>query len=188
MKTLVIHPDDRSTDFLRPIYNKLLDKTVLTRSCTKDALLALIEVHDQIIMLGHGSPNGLFNVSNLGWETYVIGNWNVDYLENKQLVSVWCHADLFMEKHQLSGLYSGMFISEVNEAKMYGIPTTQEEVNESNNLFSKTVGQNICYKPQNETFKKVQDKYTDLAKSNIIAEYNSSRWYYTPAPSISPNY
>ena len=103
-------------------------------------------------------------------------------------MSVWCHADLFMEKHQLSGLYSGMFISEVNEAKMYGIPTTQEEVNESNDLFSKTVGQNICYTPQNETFKKVQDKYTDLAKSNIIAEYNSSRWYYTPASSISPNY
>ncbi len=183
MQTLIIHPDDRSTDFLRPIYTKLLDVTVITKNCTRDALLALIQVHDQIIILGHGSPDGLINVSHIGWEGYVIGDWNARFLKDKQLVAVWCHANLFMEKHKLSGLYSGMFISEVAEAMMYGIKTTQEEVDESNNVFSTTFGNVIPYTAQEEVFKKVKRTYTELAKTNIIAKYNSSRWYHAPSES-----
>lgn len=185
MQTLIIHPDDRSTDFLRPIYNKLFDKTIITKSCTRDALLALIEVHDQIIILGHGSPDGLINVSHIGWGKYVIGDWNAHFLKDKLLVAVWCHANLFIEKHKLSGLYSGMFISEVDEAMMCGIKTTQEVVDESNNVFSETFGNAISYTPQKDIFKKVQHTYKELAKSNIIAKYNSSRWYYVPSTSIS---
>ena len=36
MQTLIIHPDDRSTDFLRPIYTKLLDVTVITKNFTRE--------------------------------------------------------------------------------------------------------------------------------------------------------
>ena len=88
-----------------------------------------------------------------------------------------------MEKHKLSGLYSGMFISEVAEAMMYGIKTTQEEVDESNNVFSTTFGNVIPYTAQEEVFKKVKRTYTELAKTNIIAKYNSSRWYHAPSES-----
>jgi hypothetical protein len=42
---------------------------------------------------------------------------------DNKLVFIWCNADQFMKRHQLRGFYSGMFISEVQEALMYGIAT-----------------------------------------------------------------
>ena len=58
MKNLIIHPQDTSTDFLSPIYTPLKNKTVVKGGITKTELRTLIESHDRIIMLGHGSPYG----------------------------------------------------------------------------------------------------------------------------------
>ena len=85
MQTLIIHPDDRSTDFLRPIYTKLLDVTVITKNCTRDALLALIQVHDQIIILGHGSPEFLIVESSDG---YLLRKITISRF-HKSLITVW---------------------------------------------------------------------------------------------------
>ena len=43
MKTLIIHPDDRSTDFLRDIYRGLKDVTVLTEDVSRKELHRQIE-------------------------------------------------------------------------------------------------------------------------------------------------
>ena len=59
MNKLVIHPKDRTTDFLKPIYHGRNDTTVLTGDCTKADVDAAIDKHDHIIMLGHGTPQGL---------------------------------------------------------------------------------------------------------------------------------
>ena len=59
MKKLVIHPKDRTTDFLKPIYHGRNDVTVLTGGCSKDEVNEAIDKHDHIIMLGHGTPQGL---------------------------------------------------------------------------------------------------------------------------------
>lgn len=59
MKKLVIHPKDRSTDFLKPIYYGRNDTTVITGGCTKKDVNDAIDKHDHIIMLGHGTPQGL---------------------------------------------------------------------------------------------------------------------------------
>ena len=56
---LVIHPDDRSTDFLKPSYADL-DATVLTQRDEFYNLAETMKRHNRIIMMGHGSPNGLF--------------------------------------------------------------------------------------------------------------------------------
>ena len=58
MKTLVIHPQDKTTDFLKPIYHGK-GYTVVTGGCTKEDVAKLIDKHDHIIMLGHGTPQGL---------------------------------------------------------------------------------------------------------------------------------
>jgi hypothetical protein len=42
MKTLIIHPDDRSTDFLKPIYENVTDATVVTGGLTKSEVNQLI--------------------------------------------------------------------------------------------------------------------------------------------------
>jgi hypothetical protein len=59
MNKLVIHPKDRTTDFLKPIYHGRNDTTVLTGGCTKQEVEQAIDKHDHIIMLGHGTPQGL---------------------------------------------------------------------------------------------------------------------------------
>ena len=38
MKTLIIHPNDRSTDFLSPIYQSVINATVITGGISKDEL------------------------------------------------------------------------------------------------------------------------------------------------------
>jgi hypothetical protein len=62
MSALIIHPQDPSTDFLKPIYASIQDKTVLTGCIDKNQLRILIEKHDRVIMLGHSSPLGLLSV------------------------------------------------------------------------------------------------------------------------------
>jgi len=136
MNTLVIHPADKSTDFLKPIYQNSLDTTVLTGG-TKVEVNKAIESHDRIMMMGHGSPYGLFTVGKFKSENgYVIDGTTVKLLKDKECIFIWCNADAFTNKHGLDGLYSGMFISEVSEAYYCGLPyTSQEEVDQSNHGF-----------------------------------------------------
>ena len=181
MTTLVIHPDDRSTDFLRPKYQDLKHKTVITGPITRDGLHALIRAHDRIIGLGHGSPSGLFSMSSGGFGSYILGASEVEVLRGKELVSIWCHANQFMERHRLNGLYSGMFISEVSEARYYGLnEVIQADVNESNDAFARILGEEMIRNPHEEfmLWGRVKIQYTELAKWNLVAEYNSGRWFY----------
>jgi hypothetical protein len=181
MTTLVIHPADKSTDFLRPIYQDLKHKTVITGPITRDGLHALIKAHDRIIGLGHGSPSGLFSMSSGGFGSYILGAGEVEVLRGKELVSIWCHASQFMERHRLNGLYSGMFISEVSEARYYGLnEVTQADVNESNDAFAKILGREMIRNPHEEfmLWGRVKIQYTELANWNLVAEYNSGRWFY----------
>jgi hypothetical protein len=178
MTTLIIHPDDRSTDFLRPIYRNIKHKTVITGSITRDGLHALIRAHDRIIGLGHGSPSGLFNMSMSGFGSFILGAQEVEVLRGKELVSIWCHANQFMEHHKLKGIYSGMFISEVSEARYYGLnEVTQDDVDESNDAFARMLGEEMLNTNDlTWIWRRVNRRYTELAKWNLVAEYNSGRW------------
>ena len=188
-KILIIHPDDRSTDFLKPIYQPLLKEnkntTLITGGITKDEVRKLIEQHDQIIMLGHGSPNGLYAIDEFDTRgSYIVDETMVAALGNKPNIYIWCNADRFVDRYYLKGLYSGMFISEVAEAnyeRVYDI--TQEVVDESNNEFSKLMGNFIfnyvlhSIQPLYELFHLVKDRYSLLAESNKVAKYNAERLY-----------
>lgn len=191
MTTLIIHPADKSTDFLRPIYQDLKHKTVITGPITRDGLHALIKAHDRIIGLGHGSPSGLFSMSSGGFGSYILGASEVEVLRGKELVSIWCHANQFMERHKLNGLYSGMFISEVSEARYYGLnEVTQADVNESNDAFAKILGREMIRNPHEEfmLWGRVKIQYTELANWNLVAEYNSGRWFFEDGhPDILPS-
>ena len=63
LKTLVIHPDDRSTDFLSAIYADLPNKTVVTGSSTPSEVRRMIQTHERVMMMGHGTPGGLMAMS-----------------------------------------------------------------------------------------------------------------------------
>jgi len=113
MKTLVIHPKDSTTDFLKVIYSEkdwtIIDDNNISTSKLKEN----IKSHDRIIMLGHGSDKGLFGQNRL------IINSNLVYLlKDKNCVCIWCNADEFVKKYKLNGFYTGMIISDYDEANV----------------------------------------------------------------------
>jgi hypothetical protein len=183
MKTLVIHPQDSSTDFLTPIYMNLKsfpdfdDVTIVRGGMSKSEVDKLIIEHDRIMMMGHGSPGGLFSVGQFKSQGFIINNTTVPLLENKECIFIWCNADRFVETHNLKGLYSGMFISEVSEANYCGLPgTPQDIVDESNDVFAKELGL-VAERSLSEMYECIKNSYGILAEGNPVAEYNHNRLY-----------
>lgn len=174
MKTLIIHPQDASTDFLKPIYEGIESKTVLTEG-TRKQVMQEIKKHDRIMMMGHGSPSGLFSVGRFGG-VFVIDASFVKLLKKKECVFIWCNADKFVELHDLRGLYSGMFVSEVSEASFCGFITDQNTVDESNNLFALWLGE-AMKGSLSEAYSSLLPKYKILAEGNKVAAYNQKRLY-----------
>jgi hypothetical protein len=81
MKTLIIHPKDPTTRFLCGIYDTIPNKTVIDSGITKDHLRKHIQDHDRILMMGHGSPAGLFGVGQFNTEDiYIIDDSMVELL------------------------------------------------------------------------------------------------------------
>ena len=182
-KTLVIHPNDRSTDFLIPIYMNLKsfpdfdDVTIIRGGYSKDEVDQMIREHDRIMMMGHGSPGGLFSVGQFESQGFIINYTTVPLLQDKECIFIWCNADRVVEANNLKGLYSGMFISEVSEANYCGLSgTSQAVVNESNEYFARELGL-VSNKSLSETYEAIKYSYTMLAESNAVAEYNSNRLY-----------
>ena len=175
MTTLVIHPYDPSTDFLIPIYEGIKDATVVTSGVTKEEVLQLIEEHDRVIMLGHGSASGLFSVGQFRSYGMIIDHVMVKALSKKtDNVYIWCNADRFVEEHSLKGFYTGMFISEYGEAQYCNVPTYKGEVEKSNELFAKLVGEHINESPL-DLFKTLKKSYN--VPNSGVAAYNNDRLY-----------
>ena len=177
MKTLIIHPKDESTDFLRPIYENLEHKTVIQADTSDSELRRLIEQHEQIIMLGHGTSFGLLNVANIGKSYFTINYSHVDLLRNKRCIFIWCNADQFVLQHQLKGLYTGMFISEESEL-ICCKEGRAEEIDPSNRLFAEALGRCLLkYEADYQMiFEDVDHAYGELARENLVAAYNYNRW------------
>ena len=167
MKTLVIHPKENSTDFLSHIY-KDKDFTVVNDNIGNSKKRKLLKEHDRIIMLGHGTKDGLF-----GHKKFMIDSNDVATLREKEVVAIWCNADEFVKKYGLKGFYSGMFISEIDEAYYEGVyGLTVDEIEKSNNDFAKILGKHLDSK---NTLKKVKEEYKNDDSSVVI--FNSQRLY-----------
>lgn len=166
LKTLVLHHDDRSTDFLTPIYAGLPPATVVTNSRHQN-MGELISQHDRVIMLGHGYPGGLFFM--------VDGSHAALLRQKRDNLYIWCHADAYVKHHGLTGLTTGMFISETAEAKFSGIPANtyaQSTVTHSNDLFARLVAEKI-HSPLPELHAHLLDQYQP--NGCPIIEYNRKR-------------
>jgi hypothetical protein len=179
MKTLIVHPQDPTTTFLEIVYAPIENKTVITGGISKTELMMLIQEHDRVMMMGHGSPGGLFGIGkfrNCG--AYIIDQSMVPYLKTKKdNVFIWCNADKFVDVFGLPGFYSGMFISEVGEATYCGLPgTKQEVVDESNYGFCNIIAKYINQET-NIIHENVKKEYGLIAENNPVALYNNNRLY-----------
>lgn len=169
MNTLVIHPKDPTTDFLCDIYS---DKnwTIINKHISKSDLRKQINLHDRIVMLGHGSEQGLFDLYN---KRFVIDSKWVDMLRKKECVCIWCNANIFFEKYKLTGFYTGMIVSEIMEAYLYSLPTDIDLIEESNKLFATSIKESI---DTNNMLENAKNRY-DTDK-NLIIDFNKDNLYY----------
>ena len=178
MNTLVIHPKDRSTEFLTRVYENI-DATVVTGGMTKETLRRLVEDHDRVIMLGHGSPWGLMAVGQFeGADCEIVDDsFNEALAKKDNSIFVWCNADCYVRKHKLRGFHTGMFISEPWEAYTHRVDATRDQVEESNQRFSETLRRNLWRNSMNGMHQVVRKHYGDLALHNPVAKYNHDRLY-----------
>jgi len=154
MKTLVIHPQDETTEMLSHIYEGRDYMVVRNPDIGKESLRSLIQTHDKIIMLGHGLPEGLINplfkLTRKIDDLYLIDDSFADLLKSKETISIWCFSDQFFKKHGIPGFHTGMIISETIESiYMLGrCPLSEHQLADNMIRFSKTIGACIEKTPQ----------------------------------------
>lgn len=179
MKNLIIHPEDPTTTFLSTIYANLKNKTVIKGGITKSELRELIDYHNRVLMLGHGSTFGLLNTGQFpDTGSYIIDDSMVFPLRNKSnSLYIWCFASKFVRQYELSGLCSGMFISEVREANSYCFDNIDENViDQSNERFSWIISKYLN-EPIDILYQNLLYEYELLARTNPIARFNLERLY-----------
>ncbi len=133
---LVLHPEDATTAMLSKLYEGTGAEVITqfgTNAEIKSALNHLSRSR-RLMMLGHGTPSGLIGKNAKGEMRLVVNHSHAYYLRKHgaNIVAVWCYADLFARREGLHGLFSGMIISEMEEAEMLGVPTTEEELAREN--------------------------------------------------------
>jgi hypothetical protein len=172
MKTLVIHPTDSTTTFLSEIYRDKDNWTILNEpNLRPEEVITAIQEHDRVIMCGHGSPQGLFG----GWYGFLVDSLIVPFLKKKkEIICIWCNADQFVKEHDLKPvLYTGMFISEVQEAEWMGVEDSDEEkIEDSNYLFAESINAHI---DSDNFFRNVVKDY-DIDDDVVV--YNRNRLYF----------
>ena len=180
MSTLIIHPKDPTTDFLKPIYAPIRDKTVITGGVSIPELRELIKSYHRVIMLGHGTPMGLLSVGQFEGRFFVIDDSFSELLsEKRDNIFIWCYASEFMSYNQLCGFGTGMFISEIEEAHYFNfLDVSQNLIDESNNCFA-TIMSRYIDQLLDVLFENVLHEYGKLAKTNPIAKFNFERLYFS---------
>lgn len=177
-KTLIIHPNDSTTDFLKPIYSGIKEAIVLRGGYTKNYVRQMIEESDRIIMLGHGSPSGLFGIGcfpHCGNGLIIDESMVAALGRKKNNMYIWCNADQFVNRYHLNGFYSGMFISEYGEASYCRVHADYGEVEKSNDLFAEVVGRNALKEARELCFTAKADYYIPNSEVNY---YNNERLYW----------
>lgn len=132
--TFVIHCEDRTTEMLKQIYEGKNWDVLRDGNIDKDELQSLIESHDKIICLGHGTSFGLINRQGGG---YTVGPTEAKYLKNKKLFIIWCNASDYAKTHGLHGFITGNMPSDKWEARAVGYNVEEKYMDDNITFWSK---------------------------------------------------
>ena len=174
---LIIHPQDSTTAFLRTIYETAEGVTCLSGNESRKALASMLfhlPAGTTIMLLGHGSGDGLFRKENREYRCYV-GQPMAYSLRRHPVIGIWCHANQFAVRLRLHGLFTGMFISEMEEAEAYGVKTTEDEIGRENERFASILRQVLneggCFARMKERIIQLGAPSTDLTRFNYNSLY-----------------
>ena len=135
----VIHATDPTTQVLSLLYQQREDvKQRITERNTSSDVQRAIRVDNVIMMLGHGNEYGLFSKPDKkgDYRRFLITDRHVQFLRDKTCIGIWCYANKFAEKYRLHGLFTGMIISELQEAIDLGVSATKDEINKEMEKFT----------------------------------------------------
>ena len=172
MKTLIIHPADFSTDFLKKSYEGC-NYRVIDYNVSVKQMKHLIKTHDRIIMMGHGYEHGLY-----GYGRVIINHNLVYLLRGKICIYVWCYANMFCRQYDLKGIYTDMVISEMEEAIFYCVPASAADIIVSNTLFASSLKEMFIAHESigTEAVSLMKGKYKKNGKNHVI-DFNADKIY-----------
>lgn len=174
----VIHANDPTTKVLSQLYEPREDITArITEMSTNGTVQRAIRDDDVIMMLGHGNEYGLFSKpeKNGEYRRFLITDRHVQFLRDKLCIGIWCYANKFAEKYRLHGLFSGMIISELQEAIDLGVPATKEEIDREMEKF--TIRLKDCMDTYGLEQIPLRMKESDDVQS-ALTKFNYSNLYY----------
>lgn len=170
--TTIIHPADPSTEFLRALYPEG-EVSRITEKESGKRLRHILGHAESLLLLGHGTEEGLLAPDSNGnpFGRVIISGSHRYYLRRmKEIIGIWCNANIFAYKLGIHGLFSGMMISELSEAQELGIPTTQEELDRENILWAQRLGdllrEGVSLRDIPEVFRTLDTSRTPLTKFN----------------------
>lgn len=173
---IVIHIDtQQDTSFLKKTYEGI-DNLNLLYNPTKEQVNKTLEENpnEDVMMLGHGSPSGLFSHD---WRGFVIDYTNAHLLKGRNCIGIWCWAKKFAKNYGLKGYFTSMFISNAGEARTFGYNATEEEVFNEVELFSERINKLIKSNvPYEEWVGKLQG-IADMSKPFVKYNYDAMEYF-----------
>ena len=175
---IVIHANDPTTKVLSRLYETREDfMTRITETSTNSQVRQSVMNADLVMMLGHGNPYGLFSTPNKKglYVRHLINSNHVQFLRDKKCIGIWCYANKFAEQYRLHGLFSGMIISELQEAVNNHIVATKEEIDSEMEIFVMRL--KFCI--ETEELCDVPAKMLELDNTHSpLTEFNYKNLYY----------
>ena len=174
---LVIHPKDQTTAMLSVLYSAQATRVIET-DCSANQMGHLLHHTsklERIMLLGHGSDQGLFyrqNGSEEGFDRIIVGHAHAYHLRKhgSNLIGIWCYADHFARKEGLHGLFSGMIISDVKEAAEHGITIQQSSIDQTNirlfNRLRNLLDNETPFRDIPQLLESMDDEHTHLSTFN----------------------
>ena len=176
---IIIHATDPTTQVLSLLYQQREDvKLCITERNTTSDVQRAIRADDVIMMLGHGNEYGLFSKPDKKGEykRFLITDRHVQFLRDKTCIGIWCYANKFAEKYGLHGLFSGMIISELQEAIDLGIRATKDEIDTEMEKF--TIRLKDCMETYGVEQTPIRMKELDDVQSPLTTFNYGNLYYY----------
>lgn len=137
---IVIHPKDKTTSFLRQIYSWEKEATVIDETWNNRNIRERIgsaPKEELVVMLGHGCDKGLFApYGENQFARTIVDSRLVYLLREHPCMGIWCYANEFAENYELKGLFSGMVVSDANEANDLCLDFDGEDIDQLNKQYA----------------------------------------------------
>ena len=175
---IVIHPKDKTTSFLKAIYAGKKDVTLIDETWNNRNIREAIgsaPKEEIIMMLGHGYSGGLLApYGDNQFARTIVDSRLVYLLKEHTCIGIWCYANEFAKKYGLKGLFSGMVVSDANEALDNCLDYDGENIEMLNNQYASDL--EYCMRRYSLDLvplmmQEIQDYHSDIKDFNYKSLY-----------------